>query len=195
MSPMNPKVDAFLKRTDKWRPEFEKLREILLESGLTEDLKWGQPCYDLDGKNIALIHGFKEYCAILFHKGALLKDPEGVLIQQTKNVQSARQIRFTSIQQVNKLKKTLKAYLREAIDNERAGRKVQLKKTEDVELPEELATKLGASAKLRAAFAALTPGRQRGYVYYFSQAKLSKTRAARVEKNIPRILEGLGLDD
>src|SRR6516162_5384563 len=140
--PVNPKVDAFLKRQDKWRGEFEKLREILLTSGLTEELKWGQPCYALDGKNVALIHGFKEYCAILFHKGALLQDPKGVLIQQTKNVQAARQIRFTSVQEVTKLEKTLKAYLREAIAIERAGLKVQFKKTEDLQVPEEFASKL-----------------------------------------------------
>jgi uncharacterized protein YdeI (YjbR/CyaY-like superfamily) len=192
---MNPKVDAFLRRQDKWRPEFKKLRALLLDSGLTEDLKWGQPCYALDGKNVALIHGFKEYCAILFHKGALLKDPKGILIQQTKNVQSARQIRFTSVQEVTKLEKTLKAYLREAIEIERAGLKVQFKKTEDIEVPEELESRLAANAKLKAAFAALTPGRQRGYIFHFAQPKLSKTRAARVEKNVPRILEGLGLDD
>jgi uncharacterized protein YdeI (YjbR/CyaY-like superfamily) len=192
---MNQKVDAFLKRQDKWRPEFEKLRALLLDSGLTEELKWGQPCYALDGKNIALIHGFKEYCAILFHKGALLKDPKGVLIQQTKNVQAARQIRFTSVQEVTKLAKTVKAYVREAIEIERAGLKVQFKKTKDLELPEEFESKLGANAKLRAAFAALTPGRQRGYIFHFAQPKLSETRAARVEKHTPRILEGLGLDD
>lgn len=192
---MNPKVDAFLKRQDKWRPEFVRLRAILLGSRLTEDLKWGQPCYALEGKNVALIHGFKEYCAILFNKGALLKDPEGVLIQQTKNVQAARQIRFTSVRDVSKLTKTVKAYVLEAIAIERAGLKVQYKKTEDMEVPEELASKLAANAKLRAAFAALTPGRQRGYVFHFSQPKLAKTRAARVEKNVPRILEGLGLDD
>jgi uncharacterized protein YdeI (YjbR/CyaY-like superfamily) len=192
---MNPKVDAFLKREEKWRAEFEKLREILLDSGLTEDLKWGQPCYALDGKNVALIHGFKEYCAILFHKGALLKDPKRVLIQQTKNVQSARQIRFTSVQEILQLDKTLRSYLREAIEIERAGLKVQLKKTEDFALPEELETKLAASAKLRAAFGALTPGRQRAYIFHFSQPKLSTTRAARVAKHIPRILDGLGLDD
>ena len=191
----NPKVDAFLKRQDKWRPAFVKLRAILQDSGLTEELKWGQPCYALDGKNVALIHGFKEYCAILLHKGALLKDPKGILIQQTKNVQSARQIRFTSVQEVTKLEKTLKAYLREAIEIERAGLKVQFKKTEDIEVPEELASRLAANAKLKAAFAALTPGRQRGYIFHFAQPKLSKTRAARVEKNVPRILEGLGLDD
>ena len=192
---MNPKVNAFLKRQDKWRGEFEKLRGILLESGLTEELKWGQPCYALDGKNVALIHGFKEYCAILFHKGALLQDPKGVLIQQTKNVQAARQIRFTSVQEVTKLEKTVKACVREAIEIERAGLKVQFKKTEDLEWPEEFESKVAANAKLQAAFAALTPGRQRADIFHFSQPKLSTTRAARVEKHIPRILEGLGLDD
>jgi uncharacterized protein YdeI (YjbR/CyaY-like superfamily) len=192
---MNPKVDAFLKRQDQWRAEFEKLRAILLKSGLTEDLKWGQPCYALEGKNVALIHGFKEYCAILFHKGALLKDPQGVLIQQTKNVQAARQIRFKSVEDVTRLEKTLKAYVRAAIEIERAGLKVQFKKTEEVELPEEFESRLAANAKLKAAFAALTPGRQRGYLFHFSQPKLSKTRTARVEKHIPRILKGLGLDD
>jgi uncharacterized protein YdeI (YjbR/CyaY-like superfamily) len=192
---MNPKVDGFLKRQDKWRAEFEKLREILLGSGLTEDLKWGQPCYALDGKNVVLMHGFKEYCAILFHKGALLKDPKGVLIQQTKNVQAARQIRFSSVREVSKLAKTVKAYVREAIEVERAGLKVPFKKTEDFELPEELESKLAANARLKAAFAALTPGRQRAYIFHFSQPKLSKTRTARVEKHAPRILKGLGLDD
>ncbi len=192
---MNPKVDAFLKRQNRWRAELEKLREILLASGLTEELKWGHPCYVLDGKNVALIHGFKEYCAILFHKGALLKDPKGVLIQQTKNVQAARQIRFTSVQEVTRLEKTVKAYVREAIAVERAGLKVPLKKTEDFELPREFASKLAANAKLKAAFGALTPGRQRAYIFHFSQPKLAKTRAARVEKHVPRILEGLGLDD
>src|SRR5580698_3426683 len=192
---MNPKVDAFLERQDRWRAEFEGLREILLDSGLTEDLKWGQPCYELDGKNVALIHGFKEYCAILFHKGALLRDPKGILIQQTKNVQAARQIRFTSVQEGTKLEKTVKAYVREAIEIERAGLKVQLKKTADLDVPEELESKLATNARLKAAFAALTPGRQRAYIFHFSQPKLSTTRAARVEKHIPRILEGLGLDD
>jgi uncharacterized protein YdeI (YjbR/CyaY-like superfamily) len=192
---MNPEVDAFLKRQGKWRAEFEKLRAILLDGGLTEELKWGHPCYALDGKNVALIHGFKEYCAILFNKGALLPDPKGVLIQQTKNVQAARQIRFTSVHEVTKLEKTVRAYVRKAIEIERAGLKVQLKKTEDLELPEEFESKLAANAKLKAAFSALTPGRQRAYIFHFSQPKLSTTRAARVEKHIPRILEGLGLDD
>jgi len=188
-SPKNPKVDAVLERQEKWRSEFEKLREMLLDSGLTEEVKWGQPSYALDGRNVALIHGFKEYCAILFHKGALLEDPKGVLIQQTKNVQAARQIRFTSVQEVTKLAKTLKAYVRQAIDIERAGLKVQF------EMPEEFESKLAKSAKLKAAFAALTPGRQRAYIFHFSQPKLSKTRADRVQKHVPRILEGLGLDD
>ncbi len=194
-STKNPKVDAFLARQDQWRPELEKLRAILLDTGLTEELKWGQPCYALDGKNVALIHGFKEYCAVLFHKGALLKDPKGVLIQQTKNVQAARQIRFTSVQGVAKLAKTLSAYLREAIEIERAGLKVPFKKTEDFELPEELESELAANAKLKAAFEALTPGRQRAYIFHVAQAKLPKTRAARVKKHAPRILKGLGLDD
>jgi len=194
-SPMNPKVDAFLKRQDKWRAELEKLRGILLDSELTEELKWGKPCYALDGKNVALIHGFKEYCAVLFHKGVLLQDPKGVLVQQTKNVQAARQIRFTSVQEVTKLEKTVKAYVREAIEIERAGLKVQLKRTEELELPEELESTLAANANLRAAFAALSPGRQRAYILHFSQPKRSTTRAARVDKHIPRILEGLGLDD
>ncbi len=192
---MNSNVDAVVKKQKRWRAEFEALRRILLASGLSEDLKWGQPCYSLDGKNVALIHGFKEYCAVLFHKGALLKDPMGVLIQQTKNVQSARQIRFTSVEDVKRLEKTLKAYLREAIESERAGLKVPLKKTADFERPEEFESELAADSALREAFAALTPGRQRAYLLHFSQPKLSKTRAARVEKHIPRIMEGLGLDD
>ena len=194
-SPMSPKVTSVLKQETKWRAEFDALRAILLGTGLSEDLKWGQPCYALDGKNVALIHGFKEYCAILFMKGALLKDPKNILIQQTKNVQSARQIRFTSLDEVTKLAKTVKAYIHEAIEIERAGLKVELKKAEEFEQPEELETKLAGNAKLRAAFAALTPGRQRGYILYFSQPKLATTRVARVEKHIPRILEGLGLDD
>lgn len=192
---MNALVDAFLKRQDQWRAEFEKLREIFLATGLTEELKWGQPCYSLDGKNVALMHGFKDYCAVLFHKGALMKDPQGVLIQQTKNVQAARQLRFASLQAVKKLEKTLAAYLAEAIGIERAGLKVQLKKTGDYEVPAEFAEKLASSAKLKKAFEGLTPGRQRAYLHHFAQPKQSMTRAARVVKHTPRILEGLGLDD
>jgi uncharacterized protein YdeI (YjbR/CyaY-like superfamily) len=192
---MNATVDAVVKKQARWRAEFEALRKIILASGLSEALKWGQPCYSLDGKNVVLIHGFKDYCAVLFHKGALLKDPMGVLIQQTKNVQAARQIRFTNLQDVKRLEKTLKAYLREAIAGERAGLKVPLKKTEDFELAQEFETELAADSALKEAFAALTPGRQRAYLLHFAQPKLAKTRAARVEKHLPRILEGLGLDD
>jgi uncharacterized protein YdeI (YjbR/CyaY-like superfamily) len=192
---MNRKVDARIRGDKKWKAEFTKLRAIILGCGLTEDLKWGQPCYSLDGKNVLLMHGFKEYCAVLFMKGALLKDPKGVLIQQTENVQAGRQIRFTSVKDVLKLEKTLKAFVREAIEVERAGLKVKLKRTEDHAMPEELESQLENSAELREAFAALTPGRQRGYLYYISQAKLAKTREARVEKCIPRILDGMGMDD
>jgi len=192
---MNPKVDAYLKRQDKWRAEMTTLRQIFLGSELTEELKWGHPCYAVDGKNVALIHGFKEYCAILFLKGALLKDPKGVLVQQTENVQSARQLRFTALSEVKKLASTVKAYVREATEIERAGQKVKLKKAAEFDVPEELATRLAANAKLKAAFAALTPGRQRAYLLHFSQAKQSATRAARVAKHAPRILKGLGLDD
>jgi uncharacterized protein YdeI (YjbR/CyaY-like superfamily) len=191
----NPKVDSFLKREERWRDAFEELRAILLDSGLTEELKWGQPCYALDEKNVALIHGFKEYCAILFTKGALLKDPKGVLVQQTKNVQAARQIRFKNAGEVTRLAKTVKAYLREAIELERAGVQVKFKKTAAFEMAEEFASALADDARLEAAFGKLTPGRQRGYLLHFSQPKLAKTRVARVEKNVPRILEGLGLDD
>ena len=192
---MNPKVDAYLKRQNRWRAELETLRGLLADSELTEELKWGHPCYALDGKNVALIHGFKEYCAVLFHKGSLLEDPKGILIQQTKNVQAARQLRFTSVAEVQKLAKTVKAYVREAIKVERAGLTVKFKKTQDYDLPEELQAVLTTNAKLRAAFAALTPGRQRGYIFHFAQAKQSATRAARVKKHVPRILAGLGLDD
>jgi uncharacterized protein YdeI (YjbR/CyaY-like superfamily) len=192
---MNPKVDAFLRRETDWRAEFEKLREIILGCGLTEDLKWGQPCYSLDGKNVVLIHGFKEYCAILFHKGVLLKDPKGILIQQTKNVQAARQVRFTSPQEVVKLQKTLKAYIREAIEIEKSGKTVPFKKTAEFAVPDELQRRLDRNTRLRAAFSALTPGRQRAYILYFSQAKQPKTRDARIEKCLPKILGGLGLDD
>lgn len=192
---MNRKVDAYLKREKRWRAELEALRAIFLETELTEDLKWGHPCYTLDGKNIALLHGFKEYCAVLFHKGALLKDPKGVLVQQTKNVQSARQIRFTDVASVKKLAKTVKAYVKEAIANERAGLEVAKKGTEDFEMVDELRAELAADEDLKEAFAKLTPGRQRAYLLHFAQAKRKETRIARVQKHIPRILEGLGLDD
>lgn len=192
---MNPQVDAFLRRQSRWKAEFEKLREVLLDCGLTEELKWGQPCYTLEGRNVVLMHGFKEYCALLFHKGALLKDPAGVLVQQTKNVQAARQIRFTSVREVTGLEKTVKAYVREAIEVERSGRKVRFKKTEDFEMPVELERQLEKSAAVKAAFTSLTPGRQRAYLFHVSQAKQAATREARVQKALPRILRGLGLDD
>jgi len=192
---MNPKVDAFMSTATKWQEEFKKLREIILDSELTEELKWGQPCYTFQDKNVLLMHGFKDYCAVLFHKGALLKDAEGILIRQTENVQAGRQIRFTSVQEIRKLEKTLKAYIREAIEIERSGLKVELKKTADYAVPEEFQSRLDTDPALKAAFEALTPGRQRAYIFHFSQAKQSATRASRVEKCVPKILDGLGLDD
>jgi uncharacterized protein YdeI (YjbR/CyaY-like superfamily) len=192
---MNPKVDWFFAKDTKWQKEYEKLRTIILDCGLIEELKWGCPCYTFQNTNIVLIHGFKEYCALLFFKGALLNDPNGILIQQTKNVQSARQIRFTNVQEIGKMEKILKAYVYEAIEVERAGLKVKLKKTSEFKIPEEFQKRLNKSAALKKAFDALTPGRQRAYIFYFSQAKQSKTREARVEKYLKKILNGKGLDD
>jgi uncharacterized protein YdeI (YjbR/CyaY-like superfamily) len=195
MEKMNPKVDEFISRATKWQEEFKQLRTIILDCGLDEELKWGVPCYTLKQKNIVLIHGFKQYCAILFVKGALLNDARGVLIQQTENVQAARQIRFTNVQEIIELKTTLKAYILEAIELEQAGVKVNYKKTQDYLIPEEFQSKLDQIPTLKTAFESLTPGRQRAYIYYFSQPKQSKTRQARVEKNIPQILNGKGLND
>jgi len=192
---MNPKVDFFFDRAKKWQAEFEKLRTICLDCGLTEELKWGCPCYTFEKRNIVLIHGFKEYCALLFFKGALLKDAKGILIQQTKNVQSARQIRFTSAREIVKMKPILKTYIREAIEVERAGLKVPLKKTKEFGVPEEFQNKLSNDRALKKAFKTLTPGRQRGYLLYFSAPKQSKTRESRIEKSIPQILKGKGLND
>ena len=191
----NSKIDGFINRAKTWQNEFEKLRKIILDCGLTEDLKWGQPCYSLDGKNIVLIHGFKEYCALLFFKGALLEDAKGLLVQQTKNVQAARQIRFTNARQIVKLKPVLKAYIQAAIDVEKTGLKVKLKKTAEFDTPEEFQNKLAEDPVLKTAFNALTPGRQRAYLLYFSAAKQSKTRASRIEKCRKQILNGKGLDD
>jgi len=191
----NPKVDWFFDKATQWQKEYEKLRMIILECGLTEELKWGCPCYQFENKNIVLIHGFKEYCALLFFKGALLADPDGILIQQTENVQSARQIRFTSAKQIVKMERILKAYVYEAFEVERAGLQVKLKKTKDFKIPEEFQSKLDKMPALKKAFDALTPGRQRAYIFYFSQAKQSTTRMARVEKYIPQILKGKGLDN
>lgn len=194
-SSMNPKVDEFLSKAKNWQKEFEKLRMILLDCELTEELKWGQPCYTFDKSNIALIHGFKEYCAILFIKGALLKDPNSILIQQTENVQAGRQIRFTSLQEIVEMEATLKDYIHEAIEVEKAGLEVNLKKTTEYAIPEEFQKKLDEIPALKAAFEALTPGRQRAYLLHFSQPKQSKTREARVEKYMEQILSGKGLND
>ena len=191
----NPKVDAILGKAKQWRTELETLRAIILDCGLTEELKWYQPCYTVDGANIVLIHGFKEYCALLFMKGALLKDPGGILIQQTENVQSGRQIRFTDIGQIVKRKATLKAYIMEAVEVEKAGLKVPLKKTSEFKMPAEFKKKLAENPALRTAFKALTPGRQRGYLLFFSSAKQSQTREARIDKFTPQILKGKGLQD
>ena len=192
---MNPKVDWFFSKDTKWQKEYEKLRMIILDCGLVEELKWGCPCYTFEKNNIVLIHGFKEYCAVLFFKGALLNDPNGILIQQTKNVQSARQIRFTSVREIVNMEKILKATVYEAIEVERAGLKVKLKKTSEFKIPEEFQKRLDKNTALKKAFNELTPGRQRAYIFYFSQAKQSKTREARVEKYIKQILNGKGLDD
>lgn len=195
MNQQNPKVDAYIERAKNWQAEQEKLRTIVLECGLTEELKWGTPCYTYGKSNIVLIHAFKEYCALLFFKGALLQDTDGILIQQTENVQAARQIRFTSLRDINKLKTALKAYIYQAIEVEKAGLKVKLKKTEAYAVPEEFQNQLNKKPALKKAFAALTPGRQRAYLLYFSSAKQPKTREQRVEKCIPLILKGKGLND
>lgn len=192
---MNPKVNFFFENAGQWQEEFEKLRTIALSTELVEDLKWGCPCYTYEGKNIFLIHGFKEYCALLFFKGALMRDPENILIQQSKNVQAARQIRFTQVEQINDLEKILQAYMFEAFEIEESGAKVEMKKTKEFEMAEEFQEKLDQNPALQKAFKALTPGRQRAYLLHFSSAKQSKTREARIEKCIPQIMEGIGLND
>ena len=195
MNRTNPKVDFVFRKSKMWQEELEKLRTIVLDCELTEELKWGQPCYTFQKKNIVLIHGFKEYCAFLFFKGALLKDPNGILIQQTENVQAARQIRFTNVREIVEMETILKAYIHEAIEVEKAGLKVNLKKTAEFAIPEEFQSKLDEIPALKTAFEALTPGRQRAYILYFSAAKQSKTREARVEKCMKQILKGKGLND
>ncbi|MGC4377668.1 YdeI family protein [Fictibacillus sp. Mic-4] len=187
------KVDGFIKKPKKWKEEFEALRNIVLDCGLTEDIKWMHPCYMYEGKNIVLIHGFKEYCALLFHKGALLKDPHGILVQQTENVQAARQIRFTNVQEIVEMEPILKAYIYEAIEVEKAG--LEVKKNTEWIIPEELETKFEEIPALKTAFEALTPGRQRAYILHFSGAKQSKTRQSRIEKCMEKILAGKGLND
>ena len=192
---MNPKVDWYFEKNEKWQSAIKKLRTIILDCGLTEELKWGCPCYTHENSNIALIHVFKEYCAVLFFKGALLNDPGGILVQQTKNVQAARQMRFTSAKEVTEMEKLLKTYIYEAIEVERAGLKVKLKKTTEFSMPEEFQKKLNKNATLKKAFEALTPVRQRGYLLYFSSAKQAKTRDERIEKYTKHILSGKGLND
>lgn len=195
MKNTNPKVDWYFKKSGQWQEAYERMRFIALDCGLTEELKWGCPCYTLDESNIVLIHGFKSYCAYLFMKGALLKDPKNILVQQTKNVQAARQIRFTHVDEVVDMEPTLKAYIKDAIKIEKAGIKVPMKKTAAFEMPSEFKAVLGATPALKKAFSSLTPGRQRGYLLYFSSAKQAKTRESRIEKSIPLILKGKGLED
>ena len=192
---MNSRVNVFISKTDKWREEFELLREIALNFPLIEELKWGCPCYSFDNGKIILIHGFKEYCALLFFKGVLLSDENQVLIQQTEHVQSARQIRFRSVAEIHEMRATLEAYISEAIEVEKSDLQVELKKSADFKIPEEFASKLAEVPALQKAFYALTPGRQRGYLLHFSGAKQSKTRTDRVERSMPQILQGKGLLD
>lgn len=195
MSDKNPKVEWFFKKDTKWQEEYSQLRTIILDSGLTEELKWGCPCYTLEGSNVVLIHGFKDYCALLFHKGVLLKDPRKILIQQTENVQSARQIRFKHIDQIVDMEPTLKSYIKNAIKVEKEGLKVKLKEVAEFKMPAEFKKVLDSTPALKKAFHALTPGRQRGYLLYFSSAKLAKSRQQRIKKYTPKILKGKGLDD
>ncbi|WCF10997.1 YdeI family protein [Paenibacillus thiaminolyticus] len=194
-SRMNPKVDEYLSKATKWKEEYEKLRDIVLECELTEEFKWMHPCYTFQKKNIVLIHGFKDYCALLFHKGALLQDAHGILIQQTENVQAARQIRFTNLQEIVEMETILKAYIHEAIEVEKAGLEVNFKKNTEFMIPEEFQNKLDEIPALKTAFEALTPGRQRAYILYFSEPKQAKTRESRVEKCMQQILNGKGLRD
>lgn len=193
---MQKEAEVFFEKAKKWNEEFYLLREILLENKLLEeDYKWMHPCYTFQGKNVVLIHGFKEYCALLFHKGVLLKDPENILIQQTENVQSARQLRFTNISEIEELKSVIKSYVKEAIEIEKSGKKVAMKSAKDYAVPEEFQKVLDNNNEANKAFYALTPGRQKGYLFYFSQAKQPKTREARIEKYYQKILAGKGIDD
>jgi uncharacterized protein YdeI (YjbR/CyaY-like superfamily) len=195
MNKMNPKVDGYLRKTKKWQEELTSLRRIILDCQLNEEVKWRHPCYTFQGKNIVLINGFKEYCALLFVKGALLKDAKGILVAPGENTQAGRLIRFTNAREIVEMEPILKAYIHEAIEAEKSGLKVKLKKTSEFKVPEEFKKKLGELPALKTAFDALTPGRQRGYLLYFSGAKQSKTRESRVEKCVQQILRGKGLDD
>ena len=192
---MNPKVDWFFTKASKWQDEFSELRMLVLESGLMEELKWGCPCYTIGKDNIVLIHGFKQYCALLFMQGALIKDPKGLLIQQSENVQAARQMRFSNIEEIHKNKTSIKYFIKEAIKINKAGLKVELKKTAEYKMPVEFKTVLDDMPELKKAFKSLTPGRQRGYLLYFSEPKQAKTRESRIEKFLQQILDGKGLDD
>ncbi|GAB4350199.1 MAG: YdeI family protein [Flammeovirgaceae bacterium] len=192
---MNPKVNWFFDKATKWQDAYSELRELILENELNEELKWGCPCYTLDKDNVVLIHGFKDYCALLFMQGALIKDTKNLLVQQTENVQSARQLRFKNLDEVIKNKTTIKSYIKEAITISKSGLKVELKKTTEYKIPEEFQTVLNDMPELKKAFQALTPGRQRGYLLFFSAPKQSKTRESRIEKYIPKILDGQGIDD
>jgi len=195
MSERTPQVDGYIRKNKQWRDELEQMRSIALDAGLTEEIKWRSPCYTIEDGNIIILQTFKEYCAMLFPKGALLKDPEGILVQMTKNTQASRQIRFTDVDQVIEMAPVIKDYLREAVEIEKAGLQVELKDTSEFDVPAEFQSRLDEDPALKDAFEALTPGRQRGYLLYFSGAKQSKTRADRVEKSIPRIMEGLGMRD
>jgi uncharacterized protein YdeI (YjbR/CyaY-like superfamily) len=192
---MNPAVDFYFHKSEKWQEELEQLRKVILDCGLTEELKWGVPCYTFQKGNVVLIHTFKEYCALLFFKGALLADSNGILVQQTENVQATRQIRFTHVREIVELKPVLKAYIFEAVEVEKAGLKVELKKTAEFAVSDEFQQKLDEMPALKTAFEALTPGRQRAYLLHFSQPKQAKTREARVEKCLPQILNGKGLNE
>lgn len=192
---MNPKVEQFLSKAKKWQDEMTLLREIILECNLTEDFKWMHPCYTLDNANIVLIHGFKDYCSLLFFKGVLMKDEKGILIQQTENVQDRRQIRFKNVEEIEKLESIIKDYINEATAIEKAGLKVVMKTTAEFNVPQEFKIVLDDMPELNKAFYALTPGRQKAYLLYFSSAKQAKTREARIEKYMDKILDGKGLDD
>ena len=195
MKTMNPKVDVYLSKAKKWREEMERLRSIILDCGLTEELKWGKPCYAFEEKNIVIIQAFKAYCALLFFKGCLLNDTDGILVKTGENTRVGRQIRFNSVQEIVKMKTILKAYIHQAVEVEKAGLKVDVKENTELALPEEAQKKLDANPALKAAFAGLTPGRQRAYSFYFSAPKQAKTRESRIEKCTPQILKGKGLND
>ncbi len=195
MKDSNYTADVFINKAKKWQEEYKKLRKIVLDCNLTEEMKWGVPCYTFENKNIVLIHGFNEYCAYLFPKGVLLKDPAGILIIQTENSQSARQIRFTNVDEIEEMEPILKAYIQEAVEVEKAGLKVQFKKSTEFKIPEEFQKKLDENPALKTAFEALTPGRQRAYLLFFAAPKLAQTRETRIDKSMPQILDGKGLND